>query len=68
MSTIEINGEAHLILVNSNDEAIGKMEAHSADGALDHAFSVFIFNTKGEMLLQRRALKKYHSGGLLTKT
>ncbi len=44
---------------------IEKMEAHQK-ALLHRAFSVFIFNTKGEMLLQRRALDKYHSGGLWT--
>ena len=42
-----------------------KMEAHQK-GVLHRAFSVFIFNDKGEMLLQQRALNKYHSGGLWT--
>lgn len=59
---------SQVILVNSQDEAIGlmdKMEAHEK-GLLHRAFSVFIFNTKGEMLLQQRALSKYHSGGLWT--
>ncbi|MEJ7626525.1 MAG: isopentenyl-diphosphate Delta-isomerase [Ferruginibacter sp.] len=58
----------NVILVNERDEAIGsmeKMEAHS-NGALHRAFSVFIFNKKGEMLIQQRAVKKYHSGGLWT--
>ncbi len=58
----------HVILVNKNDEQVGiaeKMEAHR-QGLLHRAFSVFIFNSKGEMLLQQRALKKYHSGGLWT--
>ena len=58
--------EEFVILVNGNDEAQGimeKMEAHRK-GLLHRAFSVFIFNGKGEMLLQRRALNKYHSGGL----
>jgi isopentenyl-diphosphate Delta-isomerase len=57
-----------VILVNENDEPVGameKMEAHRK-GLLHRAFSVFIFNTKGEMLLQQRALDKYHSGGLWT--
>ena len=44
---------------------IEKMEAHQK-GLLHRAFSVFIFNNKGEMLLQQRALGKYHSGGLWT--
>lgn len=42
-----------------------KMEAHE-QALLHRAYSVFIFNSKGEMLLQQRALKKYHSGGLWT--
>jgi isopentenyl-diphosphate delta-isomerase len=57
-----------LILVNELDEPVGimeKMEAHKK-GLLHRAFSVFIFNTKGEMLLQQRAPQKYHSAGLWT--
>ncbi len=57
-----------VILVNELDEQVGimeKMEAHKK-AMLHRAFSVFIFNAKGEMLLQQRALKKYHSGGLWT--
>jgi len=57
-------------LVNPNDEPIGsmeKLEAHQK-GLLHRAISVLIFNSKGEMLLQRRALKKYHSPGLWTNT
>lgn len=57
-----------MVLVNENDEPQGvmdKMEAHQK-GILHRAFSIFIFNSKGEMLLQQRALKKYHSGGLWT--
>ncbi len=42
-----------------------KMEAHEK-GLLHRAFSIFIFNNKSEMLLQQRALTKYHSGGLWT--
>lgn len=56
----------NVILVSEQDVAVGemeKMEAHRK-GILHRAFSVFIFNSKGEMLLQRRALHKYHSGGL----
>lgn len=57
-----------VILVDSHDRATGsmeKMEAHEK-GLLHRAFSVFIFNSHGEMLLQQRALEKYHSGGLWT--
>lgn len=60
--------EQQVILVNEGDEikgAAGKMEAHEK-GLLHRAFSVFIFNRKGEMLLQQRAMNKYHSGGLWT--
>lgn len=59
-----------LILVNDNDEPVGampKMEAH-LKGVLHRAFSVFLFNSKGEMLLQQRALQKYHSAGLWSNT
>ena len=57
-----------MILVNETDEvkgAAGKMEAHKK-GLLHRAFSVFVFNQRGEMLLQQRAMNKYHSGGLWT--
>lgn len=57
-----------VIIVNELDEPVGtmeKMEAHEK-AILHRAFSVFIFNSKGQMLLQQRALKKYHSGGLWT--
>jgi len=59
-----------VILVNEQDEVTGameKMEAHRK-GLLHRAFSVFIFNNKGELLLQQRALNKYHSGGLWTNS
>ena len=57
-----------VILVNEHDEEIGameKMQAHD-EGLLHRAFSIFIFNDKGEMLLQQRAVNKYHSAGLWT--
>ncbi|MCU0387237.1 MAG: isopentenyl-diphosphate Delta-isomerase [Chitinophagaceae bacterium] len=57
-----------VVLVNEQDEAVGtmeKMEAHRKPH-LHRAFSIFIFNNQNEMLLQRRALSKYHSGGLWT--
>ncbi len=59
-----------VILVDENDIAIGsmeKLEAHQK-GILHRAFSVFIFNNNNELLLQRRALTKYHSAGLWTNT
>lgn len=59
-----------VILVNEQDEPTGTMEKMAAHkkGLLHRAFSVFIFNSKGELLLQRRALNKYHSGGLWTNS
>lgn len=62
--------EEKVILVSEVDEQLGlmaKMEAHEK-GILHRAFSVFIFNKKGELLLQQRALDKYHSPGLWTNT
>jgi isopentenyl-diphosphate delta-isomerase len=58
--------EQQLVLVNERDEVTGtagKLETHQK-GLLHRAFSIFIFNTKGEMLLQQRSHQKYHSGGL----
>lgn len=62
--------EEKVILVNEKDEPIGlmpKMEAHEK-GLLHRAFSVFVFNNKNELMLQQRALSKYHSPGLWTNT
>ena len=62
--------EEQVILVDHNDlpqGQMGKMEAHER-GLLHRAFSVFIFNTDRQLLLQKRALHKYHSGGLWTNT
>lgn len=62
--------EEKVILVNEQDEKIGvmpKMEAHEK-AVLHRAFSVFIFNDKNELMLQQRALSKYHSPGLWTNT
>lgn len=56
----------YIILTDERDQYVGVMEkllVHKL-GLLHRAFSVFIFNTKGEMLLQQRAKDKYHSGGL----
>jgi isopentenyl-diphosphate Delta-isomerase len=62
--------EQHLVLVDENDKECGKMEKLKAHqlGLLHRAFSVFIFNTKGELLLQQRADCKYHSPALWTNT
>lgn len=55
--------EEQVVLISENDEVLGlmeKMQAHE-NGILHRAFSVFLFNDKGEMLLQKRAADKYHS-------
>ena len=59
-----------LILVDENDNEIGtgeKMAVHRT-GQLHRCFSIFVFNSAREVLLQKRALSKYHSGGLWTNT
>ena len=59
-----------VVLVNENDEPQGlmeKIEAHEK-ALLHRAFSVFVNNDKGEIMLQQRALSKYHSPGLWTNT
>ena len=55
--------EEQVVLVSETDEILGlmeKMQAHK-NGILHRAFSVFLFNERGEMLLQKRAANKYHS-------
>jgi isopentenyl-diphosphate delta-isomerase len=63
-----MTSEDQVILVDEFDNEIGragKLQAH-IDGLLHRAFSIFLFNESGEMLLQRRSLVKYHSAGLWT--
>ena len=60
---------AEIILVDENDNPVGfetKLKAHEDGGKLHRAFSIFIFDAIGRMLLQRRAKGKYHFGGLWT--
>jgi len=60
----------YVILVDENDRQTGtceKLEAHEK-GLLHRAFSIFLFNRKGEMLLQQRAAEKYHTPGLWSNT
>lgn len=60
--------EDEVVLVNENDECLGsmkKMEVHQK-GLLHRAFSVFIFDRRGRMLLQQRSSKKYHGANLWT--
>ncbi len=59
-----------VVLVDENDKQVGteeKLKAHQ-EGKLHRAISVFIFNSQKQLLLQRRALTKYHSAGLWTNT
>lgn len=55
--------EEYVVLVNPEDSVLGLMEKQQAhiNGLLHRAFSVFLFNDQGEMLLQKRAAEKYHS-------
>ncbi len=62
--------EPQVVLVDENNVKIGvmgKQKAH-VDGVLHRAFSIFIFNSKGELLIHQREISKYHSGGLWTNT
>ncbi len=62
--------EEEVILVNKKDIQLGlmpKMEAHRK-GVLHRAFSVFIFKSSRELLIQKRSSQKYHSPGLWTNT
>ena len=62
--------DEYVVLVDEQDQEIGqmeKMEAHRL-GLLHRAFSILLFNSKGELLLQQRAAHKYHSPLLWTNT
>lgn len=59
-----------IILVDTSDRQVGtgeKMDVHR-QGRLHRAFSIYIFNSKGQLMLQKRHSAKYHSGGLWTNT
>jgi len=62
--------EEFVVLVDEQDNSLGLMEKQQAHvaGLLHRAFSVFVFNSKGELLLQQRADDKYHSPMLWTNT
>ncbi len=62
--------EEFVVLVDQNDQKLGLMEKQQAHvaGLLHRAFSVFIFNSKGELMIQQRAASKYHSPTLWTNT
>jgi len=60
----------YILTVDENDNVIGKEEKIKThrEGKLHRAFSIFVFNSKGELLLQKRAKSKYHSEGLWSNT
>ncbi len=70
MNAMENMNEERVILVDTDGVEIGTMSKSRAhrEGRLHRAFSVFIFNSEGRLLLQRRAADKYHSGGLWTNS
>ncbi|MEM0087033.1 MAG: isopentenyl-diphosphate Delta-isomerase [Candidatus Micrarchaeaceae archaeon] len=60
-----------VVLVDENDKQIGteeKIKAHMNGGKLHRAISIFVLNSKGETMLQRRALSKYHTPGMWSNT
>lgn len=62
--------EEFVVLVNEKDQETGlmeKMQAH-VEGVLHRAFSIFVFDSNDRLLLQQRALSKYHTPGLWTNT
>jgi len=63
--------EQDIILVDENDHQIGvekKQKAHENGGKLHRAISIFVFNSEGQMMLQQRAMSKYHAAGQWTNT
>jgi isopentenyl-diphosphate delta-isomerase len=65
-----VDGTDRLILINEHNRALGSVDKHAAhrSGSLHRAFSIFLFDDDGRLLLQRRASGKYHSGGLWANT
>ena len=62
--------EPILILVDEHNNITGyekKLKVHQ-DGLLHRAFSIFVVNKEGKLMLQKRAIEKYHSGGLWANT
>lgn len=65
------NDSQKVILVDESDRQIGleeKLKAHRNGAKLHRAFSVFVFNSKGETMLQQRATSKYHTQSKWTNT
>jgi isopentenyl-diphosphate delta-isomerase len=70
IGSLVVRMETMVVLVDERDREIGtaeKMRVHS-EGMLHRAFSVFVFDDSGRLLIQRRADGKYHSGGLWSNT
>jgi isopentenyl-diphosphate delta-isomerase len=70
MKKFFLSMDEQVVLVDEKDRPLGyagKMESH-VRGLLHRAVSVFIFNSRGELLLQKRATSKYHCGGLWSNT
>jgi isopentenyl-diphosphate delta-isomerase len=66
----DLSKEEMVVLVDEDNQVLGylgKLEAHKT-GLLHRAISVIIFNSKGEMLIQQRGLKKYHWAGIWSNT
>jgi len=64
---METTAQEQVVLVDANGRPVGvgeKLAAHRDGGRLHLAFSVYVFNTRGQLLLQRRAAGKYHFAGL----
>lgn len=59
-----------VVLVDKKNRKVGEMEKIEVHkkGLLHRAFSIFVFNDKGELLIQQRPVEKYHSGGLWSNT
>ncbi len=71
MMIMSSNDTQKVVLVDENDREIGqedKLAAHQNGAKLHRALSVLVFNGKGETMLQRRALTKYHTQGRWSNT
>lgn len=67
MADSKEEGREHVVLVDEQGRPVGveeKLAAHRDGGRRHLAFSVYVFNARGELLLQRRAPGKYHFAGL----
>ena len=70
MKSVSFLKKQYVVLVDENNKRLGiqeKMHAH-IEAKHHRAFSIFVFNNKGELLLQQREISKYHCGGLWSNT